>query len=61
VLKKWGTELVGYDLRKIRRLVEDSRDYVLSAAKFEHNVLEQKHGLSKRHSRAPTTQGSSHG
>jgi cytosine/adenosine deaminase-related metal-dependent hydrolase len=61
VLKKWGTELVGYDLRKIRRLVEDSRDYVMSAAKFEHNVLEQKHGLSKRHSRAPTTQGSSHG
>jgi hypothetical protein len=61
VLKTWGTELVGYDIGKIRQLVEESRDYVLGAAKFEHNVLEQKHGLSKHHACAPTIQKATDG
>jgi cytosine/adenosine deaminase-related metal-dependent hydrolase len=45
-LKKWGRELVGYELDEVRRLVEESRDYVLRTARFEHNILKQKHGLS---------------
>jgi cytosine/adenosine deaminase-related metal-dependent hydrolase len=45
-LKKWGRELVGYKLDEVRRLVEESRDYVLRTAQFEHNVLKQEHGLS---------------
>lgn len=46
VLKKWGGRLIGYEIDAVRRLVEESRDYVLRTAGFEHNVLEQKHGLS---------------
>jgi cytosine/adenosine deaminase-related metal-dependent hydrolase len=45
-LKKCGRRLVGYELDSIRRQVEESRDYVLGAAGFDLNVLEQKHGLA---------------
>ncbi len=60
VLKKWGSELVGYDIHKIRKLVEESRDYVLATAKFDHNVLEQKYGLSQHHTCVPVTREESH-
>jgi cytosine/adenosine deaminase-related metal-dependent hydrolase len=48
VLKKWKQRIIGFDLENVRRMVEDSRDYVLQSAGFEQNVLEQKHGLSNR-------------
>jgi cytosine/adenosine deaminase-related metal-dependent hydrolase len=46
VLKKWGRNIVGYDLASVRRLVEESRDFVMAAAGYEQNVLEQKYGLA---------------
>src|SRR5207253_8136057 len=46
VLKKWDRKLIGCEIGAVRRMVEDSRDYVLERAGFEQNVLEQKHGLS---------------
>jgi len=48
-LKKWGRELVGYKLEEVRRMVEESRDRVLRAAEFEHDVLTQTYGLSGTH------------
>jgi cytosine/adenosine deaminase-related metal-dependent hydrolase len=60
VLKKWGSELVGFDINKVRKMVEESRDYVLAAAKFDHSVLEQRHGLSKHHACAATTGAVTH-
>jgi hypothetical protein len=46
VLKKWGREIIGFKLADVRRIVEESRDYVLGAAGYEQNVLEQKYGLT---------------
>lgn len=60
VLKKWGTDLVGFELAKVRRMAEESRDYVLRMAKFDHNVLEQKYGLSKHHACGHKTQAVNH-
>lgn len=57
VLKKWGRQIIGYDLSTVRRLVEESRDFVLSTAGYEQNVLEQKYGLTASCSHGEHTSG----
>ncbi len=47
-VKKWKQKLVGFELQTVRRMVEESRDYVLEKSGFERNLLEQRHGLSRR-------------
>ncbi|MEU2282975.1 amidohydrolase family protein [Streptomyces sp. NPDC013178] len=44
-LKKWGDELVGWDLASVRTMVESSRDGILARADVDLDVLTQRFGL----------------
>jgi cytosine/adenosine deaminase-related metal-dependent hydrolase len=41
-VRKWAGKLVGHDLASVRRLVEESRDWLLNEAGFDLDVLVQR-------------------
>ncbi|MCA8889625.1 MAG: amidohydrolase family protein [Parvularculaceae bacterium] len=45
-IKKWDGDLVEFRLDEVRKLVEESRDYVLKTSGFKHDILRQEHGLT---------------
>ncbi|SFQ26652.1 hypothetical protein SAMN04488047_1824, partial [Tranquillimonas alkanivorans] len=40
-VKKWGGQLVGYDVERLRQDLEASRDYLFEAAGVEHDLFRQ--------------------
>ena len=48
-LKKWGSELVGWEKDAVRRTVERSRDEILDRAGADLDVVHQRFGLAKLH------------